>query len=123
HPTLRAITSHYADCLYRRGLPGDVDRMVALRRAELGRSDPDNLGADWIGVSRADLAVALLARARYRRLDPDRAPGAGDGDVAAARELIEVEANRRSATYGPAHPFTWRARALRVGLLVALAEQ
>jgi hypothetical protein len=122
HPTLRAITSLFVGCLNRRGHAGDLDRVVALRRDELHRAHGDQ-GADWTGIARVQLGSALLERGRFGWLDPDVDQRDADKDIAAARELIEHELSRRSGVHGRDHPFTWQARTLRCGLLVALAQR
>lgn len=121
HPTVMAIRACYARCLSRRGHPGDLDRVVDLHRAEVDRRVRRGSTDDWIGVARADLAIALLDRARLGHFDPRLRERDADADVAAARELVEFEVDRRIKVHGTDHPFTWDARTVLGSVLLARA--
>jgi len=123
HPTAMAIRACHARCLSRRGQPGDLDRVVDLLRAEVDRGVRRAVHDDWIGVARADLAMALLERGRFGRFDPRLRQRDADADVAAAREMTESELDRRSMEHGSDHPFVWDVRALLGSALLAAAQR
>jgi len=135
HPTAMAIRACHARCLSRRGQPGDLDRVVDLLRAEVDRRVRRGVHDDWIGVARADLATALLERGRFGRFDPRLRQRDADADVAAAREMIESELDRRIKEHGSeqrpsgcrshpsTHPFVWDARVLLGSALLAAAQR
>jgi hypothetical protein len=123
HPTAMAIRACHARCLSRRGQPGDLDRVVDLLRAEVDRRVRRGVHDDWIGVARADLAMALLERGRFGRFDPRLRQRDADADVAAAREMIDSELDRRRKEHGSEHPFVWDVRALFGSALLAAAQR
>jgi hypothetical protein len=123
HPTLMAIRSEYARCLSRRGQPGDLDRVVEMRRQDVDRCINGGVGDDWTGAARADLAAALTERARYGPDDPGVAAVSADADLSCARILLDDEIARRTDSHGPDHRFTWNARTVQCELLLALAER
>jgi len=123
HPTAMAIRACHARCLSRRGQSGDLDRVVDLLRAEVDRRVRRDVHDDWIGVARADLAVALLDRGRFGRFDPRLRQRDADADIAAAREMIESELDRRVNEHGPEQAFVWDIRALLGSALLAAAQR
>ncbi len=122
--TLMAIRSYYARCFRFRGAPGDLDRVVELRREELDRRaavrpEDDNL----VGIARADLAVALTDRGRYGAFDQNLRHNAPAADLQEARELIEYEIDRRSKVFTPANSFAQHSNGILAAVLVSLAER
>jgi len=123
HPLMMHIRSQHLRRLARRGEAGDLDLVVRLRAGEVAGRVGAGADEDWIGVARADLAVAMLDRARYGSLDDRLLHHDPDGDLAGAKDLIESELDRRGARHGVNHAFTWRARGVRGSVLVAQAAR
>jgi hypothetical protein len=121
--TLMAIRSYHTRYLRHRGQPGDLDRVVRLRREELDRRVRGGVGENWTGVAKADLAIALLERGRYGVFDPHLRRPNPDADLAQARELAEEELRRRATGYGLDHPFAWHARGILANILLALGHR
>jgi hypothetical protein len=117
------IRSQFLRSLARRGGAGDLDRMVALRDDELLRRLAADAGDDWVGVARADLALARLQRARYASFDPDIVDPDPDRDLAEAAEIIGAEIERRRAEHGADHAFTWRATGVFGSIVAAQAQR
>jgi hypothetical protein len=120
-PLMMNIRSQFLRCLARRGAPGDLDQVVTKRDEEMRCRFAADAGGDWVGVARADLAVAQLQRARYSSLDPDVVDPDPDRDLAEAAETISVEIERRRAEHGADHAFTWRAAGVFGSIVAAQA--
>jgi hypothetical protein len=120
--TLLAIRSHYIRYLRLRGAPGDLDEVIRLREEELAfRAGqlPDR--ASLLGIAKADLAVALVDRARSSIRCTGLA-GAPPADLTRASELIEGELRRRTETYPRDSSVVQLSRLILSDALVALAE-
>lgn len=95
-PTLLLIRSHYIRFLRLQGRPEDLDQAVALREEEVATREAHlSPGDSRLGIARADLAVALIDRARTtarcggQHADPD-------ADLARAEDLLYPEIKRRA---------------------------
>jgi hypothetical protein len=121
--TLMMIRSHHLRFLRLCGRPADLNDVVSLRRDELTvraaqLADDDN----FVGIARADLAVALIDRARtFRRCAIPAADP--DADLTEAENLIDEEIARRARLYSPASSVLQGARLIMSELLIALAER
>lgn len=120
--TLMTIRSHYLRFLRLRGKPSDLDEVVSRRRDEVNArtarlADDDN----YVGIARADLAVALIDRVRTfgRCAVPSADPGA---DLRAAENLIDGEIARRARLYIPTNSTVQSAKLIMSELLLGMAE-
>lgn len=122
-PTLLLIRSHHIRFLRLRARPGDLDRAVTLRENEIAAREAHLPGHDnRLGIARADLAVALIDRARTmarcggQHTDPD-------ADLARAEDLIDPEIRRRKAVHKDETSLVNGSRLIHTELYVALAER
>jgi hypothetical protein len=122
-PTLMAIRAYHARYVRYRAEFGDLDVVVGLRTRELSLREAGAPGGVWIGIARADLAVALIDRAQYGDLDPTLEGYEAHVDLQQARVLIEDETKQRGVAYGGEHPFTWHARGILARTLLALGDK
>jgi hypothetical protein len=121
--TLMMIRSHHLRFLRLCGRPANLDDVVSLRRDELAvraarLGDDDN----YVGIARADLAVALIDRARTfgRCAIPAADP---DADLAEAQALIDGEVARRARLFPPSNSMLQGGKLIMSELLLALAER
>lgn len=121
--TLMTIRSHHIRFLRLCGRPANLIDVVSLRRDELAvratqLADDDN----YVGIARADLAVALIDRARTfgRCAIPAADP---DADLTEAANLIDAEIARRARLYPPTNSMLQGAKLIMSELLLALAER
>lgn len=124
--TLMVIRSYYIRHLRFRGAFGDLDTVVDLRAGQCAqlrrhREDHNWISDDWIGMSEADLAVALTDRGRFGSFDPCVRRPDPEKDLRDASELIQAELERRRRAYSSDHPVTWKAFNVFTGVVVALS--
>ena len=89
---------------------------MAARARQL--PDHDNL----LGIARADLAVALIDRARTAGRCAGQS-GDPEADLAEARDLVDRELERRSRLYSQTSLLVQGARLVRCEALVGMAER
>ena len=120
--TLLTIRSHHIRFLRLRGGPGDLDEVIGLRRDEVAARawqfpDHDNL----LGIARADLAVALIDRARTTGRCAGQS-GDPEADLAEPRDLVDRELERRRRLYSQTSSLVQGARLVRCEALVGMAR-
>ncbi|WP_326561243.1 hypothetical protein [Micromonospora sp. NBC_01796] len=123
HPTMLAIRGYYIRWLRRRGEPGDLDLVVQLWQDEVDLRRSPLVGRHRLGVATADLAGALLDRARWGHLDPHLKRHEPGTDLAEAHRLVTTEMGRRAGSYGVGHACVWQARLILADILCAQVQQ